>query len=144
MKRPDARFQRDGRIGRLALVAFVLLLVPPGYALSRLAGRIDWRILGGAPVAMSALTYFLYRSDKLRATAAEWRIPESTLHFCEMLGGWPGAFLAQRKFRHKISKISYQFIFWAIVSLHQFVALDFLIDWKLTNALLALLRSKTG
>jgi len=45
----------------------VLLLVAlPGYALSRLATRTDWRLLVGMPVAVSLFTYFAYRSDKRR------------------------------------------------------------------------------
>jgi len=46
-----------------------------------------------------------------------------------MLGGWPGAFLAQRVFRHKTSKLSYQVVFWAIVLVYQLVALDYLTGW---------------
>ncbi len=51
----------------------------------------------------------------------------------ELIGGWPGAFLAQRVFRHKISKRSYQVEFWIIVLLHQFLALDSLFGWRFTK-----------
>ena len=34
------------------------------------------------------------------------------------LGGWPGAFLAQRQFRHKTQKVSFRIVFWITVILH--------------------------
>jgi uncharacterized membrane protein YsdA (DUF1294 family) len=77
-------------------------------------------------------------TDKRRAEAGEWRIPESTLHTAELAGGWPGAFLAQRMFRHKTAKESYQVVFWLIVLLYQLVALDSLLGWRFTKALLRL------
>ena len=77
-------------------VLLALLLVLPVYALSRLAAWIDWRLLVAAPLAISIFTFFMYRSDKKSAEAGEWRIPEAMLHFAELVGGWPGAFLAQR------------------------------------------------
>lgn len=85
---------------------------------------------------MSVVMYFAYRSDKRRAETQAWRIPESTLHLGEMLGGWPGAFLAQRRYRHKTKKISYQIVFWFIVTLHEYASLDFLLHWKGTRGLL--------
>jgi len=87
------------------------------------------------------LTFFMYRSDKQSAIAGEWRVPEAMLHFFELVGGWPGAFLAQRIVRHKISKTSYQLLFWAIVLIHQFVALDFVLGWRLMKGTLHFLQT---
>jgi uncharacterized membrane protein YsdA (DUF1294 family) len=56
--------------------------------------------------------------DKRRAARGEWRISEAALHSAELLGGWPGALLAQRVFRHKRQKTGYMLVFWAIVALH--------------------------
>jgi uncharacterized membrane protein YsdA (DUF1294 family)/cold shock CspA family protein len=67
---------------------------------------------------MSGLTFVLYAHDKSRARTGESRIPEKTLHLCELAGGWLGAFIAQRTLRHKSSKNSYQVVFWAIVAFH--------------------------
>ena len=67
---------------------------------------------------MSLLTFALYADDKSRAKRGNWRISEKTLHLCELAGGWLGGFVAQRRLRHKSSKESYQFEFWAIVTLH--------------------------
>jgi len=86
-------------------------------------------------VPISALSYASYGADKRRAQKGEWRIAESTLHLLELLGGWPGAFLGQRRFRHKTSKASYQFSFWLIVFAYQFAAFDSLHDWRHSIAL---------
>ena len=67
---------------------------------------------------MSALAFGTYWLDKQRAGRGEWRIPERTLHGIELLGGWPGAWIAQRVFRHKWNKTPYMVVFWAIVGIH--------------------------
>lgn len=83
--------------------------------------------------AMSLLTFGLYAEDKSRAKRNAWRIAESTLHLCELAGGWPGGFVAQRKLRHKSIKRSYQIVFWAIVGLH----MAFWLDWLVSGGMLA-------
>ena len=128
----------------LAVVGLLLLLVIPAYALSRFTASLDWRLLTGAPLALSLFTFVAYRNDKRRAENGEWRIRESTLHLAELGGGWPGAFLAQRTFRHKISKTSYQIEFWIIVSVHQIVAVDSLGGWRFTKHVLQLIKSHTA
>jgi uncharacterized membrane protein YsdA (DUF1294 family) len=67
---------------------------------------------------MSLLTFGLYWSDRRRARAGGWRIPESMLHAGEFLGGWPGALLAQRMVRHKTRKQPYVLVVWTIVIVH--------------------------
>ncbi len=59
-----------------------------------------------------------YGLDKRKAKLAHRRIKENTLHLLELLGGWPGAFAAQRYFHHKTQKTSFQVVFWMIVALH--------------------------
>lgn len=127
-----------------AYIILALLLVLPVYALGRLGAWIDWRLLVAVPLAVSAFTFFMYRSDKQSAVDGEWRIPEAMLHFVELIGGWPGAFLAQHIVRHKISKTSYQVVFWGIVMIHQFVALDSVIGWRFTHGALRFLSNRTS
>ncbi|MEH3023916.1 MAG: DUF1294 domain-containing protein [Pseudomonas oryzihabitans] len=67
----------------------------------------------------SVVTFFLYRHDKQRARDRGWRVPERMLHLGELLGGWPGALIAQQRFRHKTVKLSFRLVFFAIVALHQ-------------------------
>ncbi len=121
-----------------------LLLVLPSCALGRLAGSVDWRLLAGAPQIVSLFTFVAYRSDKRRAEAGKWSIPESTLHVAELAGGWPGAFLAQRRFRHKTTKLSYQVVFWIIVLVYQLVAIDSLVGWRFAKGVLHLVKSQAA
>lgn len=123
-----------GRIRLADLCVQLLLLVAPLIAGHRVApGEAMW-IFGGWIGLASALTYFLYAHDKRRARLGGWRIAESSLHAFELLGGWPGAFLAQRRLRHKCAKPGYQMVFWLIVATHQFAAIDYLLDWRWTRA----------
>lgn len=64
---------------------------------------------------MSVVTLIVYGVDKQAAAADRWRTPEVHLHLLALLGGWPGALLAQRWFRHKSSKAEFQRVFRAIV-----------------------------
>lgn len=64
---------------------------------------------------LSAIAALAYRTDKHRAVHGERRIPENTLHLLEVLGGWPGALVAQWRLRHKCRKLSYQTVFWLAV-----------------------------
>ena len=66
----------------------------------------------------SILTFAVYGVDKSRAQKQRWRIAEVALHSLEMIGGWPGALIAQRLFRHKNRKVSFQIVFWLIVIAH--------------------------
>jgi uncharacterized membrane protein YsdA (DUF1294 family)/cold shock CspA family protein len=67
---------------------------------------------------MSSVTFIAYLGDKDSAKNQGWRTSENTLHLFELLGGWPGALIAQQWLRHKTAKVSYQVIFWLIVMGH--------------------------
>ena len=72
--------------------------------------------------AVASLAAFVANvADKRRAVRAQRRISERTLHTLELLGGWPGALLAQHLVRHKTAKASYRLVLWAIVALHALV-----------------------
>ena len=60
---------------------------------------------------INVTTFWAYGADKRAARRGEWRVPESNLHTLEFLGGWLGAWLAQKVFRHKTAKQSYQRIY---------------------------------
>lgn len=114
-----------------------LALLPLFMALPFLAARRiipnPWHLCGYFGV-ISLFTAIAYTIDKRNAEAGGWRIPELQLHAFEFLGGWSGAFVAQRALRHKISKRSYQIAFWLICFVHQYAALDLLLDWKIARA----------
>ena len=96
-------------------VAFVL----PGLflmfvAAAVFAGQLPLFILGLYLVA-SAVSFLLYKRDKSAAEKGRWRTKENTLHVFSLIGGWPGAFLAQKLLRHKSRKESFRNLFWATV-----------------------------
>jgi uncharacterized membrane protein YsdA (DUF1294 family)/cold shock CspA family protein len=69
-------------------------------------------------VTASLLAFILYWEDKRAAKNGTQRTPESTLQLLSLAGGWPGGLLAQRVFRHKSSKKSFQFVYWLTVFLN--------------------------
>jgi uncharacterized membrane protein YsdA (DUF1294 family) len=124
-----------GRIRLVHLAVVAVLLAAPGLAAWKLVGRNDWRLVVGCALGMSAIAFLMYCLDKLRAKHGQWRMAESTLHLVAALGGWPGAYLAQKHFRHKSCKKRFILIFWLIVTVHQFAAFDYLQDWAAMRAL---------
>jgi uncharacterized membrane protein YsdA (DUF1294 family) len=67
---------------------------------------------------MSVVAFVAYGFDKRRARKNGRRVPEKTLHLMALFGGWPGALIGQRVFRHKTQKISFRIVFWLCVVLH--------------------------
>lgn len=66
----------------------------------------------------SLLTFMLYWGDKRAAENGGHRTPEKTLQLLSLAGGWPGGLFAQRTFRHKSTKKSFQATYWATVLLN--------------------------
>jgi uncharacterized membrane protein YsdA (DUF1294 family)/cold shock CspA family protein len=66
-------------------------------------------------LAASAFTFLVYAKDKRAARRNRWRTKESTLHTLALIGGWPGALIAQQVLRHKSRKNAFQFMFWTTV-----------------------------
>lgn len=69
-------------------------------------------------LVMSVVTFAVYGFDKRRANLNGWRVPERNLQLLAVLGGWPGALLAQRTLRHKTRKLRFLIVFWILVVLH--------------------------
>ncbi len=57
-------------------------------------------------------TFLIYAKDKNAAELGKWRTTESTLHALSLLGGWPGAKIAQSFLRHKSKKLSFRITYW--------------------------------
>lgn len=135
--RGAGRAGAEGRLrGRDGLVLLALLALP-GWAVARtLPERLAGAVAGWC-LAVSLFTYLRYARDKRQARAQAWRESEAGLHLMELIGGWPGAFLAQRRLRHKSAKGAYQFWFVLIVGLYQAVALDALLGWPVARFVLA-------
>lgn len=104
---------RRGQLWPLWLLPGFVLLV---FGL-HLAGRLPAMLLLGLAV-LSGLAFASYAQDKAAARRGQWRTPESTLQGLALLGGWPGALLAQHLLRHKSSKAGFQTVFRASVVLN--------------------------
>ncbi|EGR1752700.1 DUF1294 domain-containing protein [Vibrio parahaemolyticus] len=67
---------------------------------------------------LSTFTYLMFAWDKQAAQNGRWRTPENTLHFLSLIGGWPGALLAQFQLRHKSKKQPFKFMLWVTIALN--------------------------
>ena len=66
-------------------------------------------------LVMSVITFIVYAVDKNAARRNTRRVPEKNLHLLALLGGWPGALLAQQMLRHKSVKQKFRLVFWTTV-----------------------------
>jgi uncharacterized membrane protein YsdA (DUF1294 family)/cold shock CspA family protein len=105
--------RQPSRVPRRALGVVALLLIAAAGAL----GWLPWPVVGGY-AALSLLAFLMYRADKVAAQRERQRTPESTLQLVGLLGGWPGALIAQQVFRHKTIKQPFQTVFWSTVLLN--------------------------
>lgn len=67
-------------------------------------------------ISINIVTFLAYGVDKRAAQRGQWRVSEAKLHTLELLGGWCGAYVAQKFFRHKTKKKSYQAMFWLMLA----------------------------
>lgn len=89
------RSARQDLVGYLALAAFLALVV---------LVSVRWALPPWVPalyLGASVLSFATYASDKSAARSGRWRMPESTLLSLGLVGGWPGAIIAQQVLRHK-------------------------------------------
>lgn len=111
---PDERLsstttQNYRLFGAIYAILFCILIT-----LAAFVGRLPFAVLGVYFLA-SILAFLAYYFDKSAAKNNHWRTPESTLHLFGVVGGWPGALLAQRTLRHKSKKAEFQISFWITV-----------------------------
>ncbi len=71
--------------------------------------------LVGLYTVMSVIAFIMYAKDKNAAEYGEWRTSENTLHILSLLGGWPGAAIAQSFLRHKSKKVSFRVTYWITI-----------------------------
>jgi len=114
----DRRFPRSRAvpgpgIGALTLAAAFLALVAGAVAVGKLP-----RVVLVVYFVASCIAYAAYLFDKAASLKGRWRTKEGTLHFFSLIGGWPGAMLAQRTLRHKTQKQSFQIMYWVTVVLN--------------------------
>ena len=92
-------------------------------AFAAVYGFVVWRWGFSAVVllvyfGLSLVAFLAYALDKSAAVAGRWRTSEQALHLLSLMGGWPGALLAQQMLRHKTNKQSFISVFWLTVVLN--------------------------
>lgn len=107
-RRPASR-NRSGAARYLPIALFVL-----GYLVVNLLWPIPlW--VAGVYLLASLICFLFYAADKSAAGAGRWRVSETTLLLWGVVGGWPGAIVAQQTLRHKTQKASFRRAFWGSV-----------------------------
>jgi len=104
---------RTGRLSYIAVLGFAAIFV------------LVWLFIIPLPlwvpalyVGMSIITFIAYALDKRAAATSSWRVAEGSLLALGLAGGWPGAIVAQQRFRHKTVKVSFQVVFWVTVAVN--------------------------
>jgi uncharacterized membrane protein YsdA (DUF1294 family) len=110
--RPPSVSSGRGNISLILSAAFIIFVVTAAFA-----GKLPFAILG-LYLVTSAVAFVVYALDKSAARNERWRTQESRLHLFALIGGWPGALVAQKLLRHKCKKQSFQIVFWATVVLN--------------------------
>ncbi|WP_109370503.1 MULTISPECIES: DUF1294 domain-containing protein [unclassified Massilia] len=72
--------------------------------------------VGAVYLLLSVLCFASYALDKSAARRGARRTPESRLLVLGLVGGWPGAVLAQQWLRHKTVKQPFRKLFWLTVA----------------------------
>lgn len=122
--RPRAPLPTPERPGRdlsrplpAALSWITLLVFAPAFAGACFVFELGWWVpaLYGAA---SIVAFASYGIDKAAARRQANRISEQTLLILGLVGGWPGALVAQQLFRHKTRKRSFRRAFWGTVGVN--------------------------
>jgi len=95
-----------------ALAAFAL-----AYTLVALLRGTPWWV-DALYLGASVLCVAVYGIDKLAARGGRDRVPEAMLLSLGLVGGWPGAIVAQQVFRHKTVKRRFRVLFWMTVAVN--------------------------
>ncbi|WP_407306778.1 DUF1294 domain-containing protein [Acinetobacter sp.] len=104
--------QKNIKPMQIACVGYILAL-----AVFTILGMLSGMVLLFISI-INALTYWLYAQDKEAALLGNRRIPEQSLHILSFLGGWPTAWLAQEKLRHKTQKQPFRKIYFCTIALN--------------------------
>jgi uncharacterized membrane protein YsdA (DUF1294 family)/cold shock CspA family protein len=105
------------------------LFAVPLFVALYLAVAMIWhvpKVVAIGYAALSMVCFIAYAADKSAARSGGWRTKEDTLLIIGLVGGWPGALLAQQLLRHKSAKASFRAAFWAtvVINVVAFVALS--------------------
>lgn len=114
-RRKTAKPQSTGNRNKMRLPVLLpfAALLSGAILFGRLPVEVAYVYLLGSLIAL-----VMYAIDKSAARKNRWRTPESQLHLIALVGGWPGAYLAQQWLRHKSAKRDFKAMFWFTVLLN--------------------------
>ncbi|QYF72309.1 cold shock and DUF1294 domain-containing protein [Cryobacterium sp. PAMC25264] len=107
-QRMPSTAQRPASRNRSGAARYLPILL---FALGYLVVNALWPIplwVAGVYLVASLVCFLFYAVDKSAAGAGRWRISETTLLLWGVVGGWPGAIVAQQTLRHKTQKVSFR------------------------------------
>ena len=94
---------------QIGCIVFIIAL-----AILTVMGKLSGLVLLFISV-INVFTYWFYAQDKEAAQNGQRRVPENTLHIFSVLGGWPAAWLAQQRLRHKTQKQPFRQIYFCTI-----------------------------
>ena len=103
--------QRQVAFQPMQVAIVIYILVVAGLTLAGLLSSMVLLLIS----VINAITYWMYAQDKEAVQAGNRRVPENTLHILSVLGGWPSAWLAQQKLRHKTQKQPFRKIYFCTI-----------------------------
>lgn len=122
VERPrDLSAPLPGALSWGVLIAFVAAI-----ALAFVLLGLPWW-LPALYAVLSIAAFAAYGFDKRAARRGAPRVSEQSLLTLGLLGGWPGALVAQQVFRHKTRKRSFRRAFWTTVVANCVIVAAFLV-----------------
>lgn len=118
--------RRSNRAGDWGMVTIIAI---PAFAVLYAVIAFLWQVpnwVAAVYLGLSIACFAFYAADKEAANSGSRRTSEEKLLAIGLLGGWPGAILAQQLLRHKSIKASFRSAFWTSVGANvcAFVALS--------------------
>ncbi|MFW2012107.1 DUF1294 domain-containing protein [Acinetobacter bereziniae] len=103
--------QKASTLQPMQIICIVYIVV---LAILSISGLLNGMILFFVSI-INVMTYWFYSQDKEAAQMNQRRVPENTLHILAFLGGWPAAWLAQQRLRHKTQKQPFRKIYFCTI-----------------------------
>lgn len=106
-------------IGETELIKKTLILFSLSFLLVLWLGAnfVQWPFFIAITYSLaSGICFVIYAWDKrLAIKGHQTRVSERTLHLLALIGGWPGALLAQQLLRHKSKKRAFIAVLWLTI-----------------------------
>ncbi|WP_404343624.1 DUF1294 domain-containing protein [Pseudoalteromonas mariniglutinosa] len=100
------------------MIKKVLIIFASGFLL--LLWWANWQVNLPILIALvysvtSIVSFTIYGLDKHASVQQRSRVSERSLHILGLIGGWPGALIAQQWLRHKSQKRAFIIVLWLTI-----------------------------